>query len=51
VGGVAGFEPVKNSIVVARSYHYTKGPLPDGLAFTGDSYNDEYIQDPAYYET
>lgn len=25
--------------------------LPDGLAFTGDSYNDEYIQDPAYYET
>jgi len=28
VGGVAGFEPVKNSIVVARPYHYTRGPLP-----------------------
>jgi hypothetical protein len=28
VGGVAGFEPVKNSIVLARPYHYTRGPLP-----------------------
>jgi len=28
VGGVAGFEPVKNSIVVARPYHYIRGPLP-----------------------
>ena len=34
MGGVAGFEPVKNSIVVARPYHYTRGPLPsiDSLA-------------------
>jgi len=28
VGGVAGFEPIKNSIVLARPYHYTRGPLP-----------------------
>jgi len=32
VGGVAGFEPAKNSIVVARPYHYTRGPLPTGMS-------------------
>ena len=29
MGGVAGFEPIKNSIVVARPYHYTRVPLPE----------------------
>ena len=33
VGGVAGFEPVKCSIVLARPYHYTTGPLPIEILF------------------
>ena len=33
MGGVAGFEPVKNSIVVARPHHYTMGSLPIHIRF------------------
>jgi len=35
VGGAAGFEPVKNSIVLARPYRYTKGPLPGEGSVSG----------------
>ena len=45
VGGVAGFEPVKNSIVVARPYHYTMGVLPGFNVGTVSSCNQRESSD------